>query len=293
MYIKIYREGGHNKMKKACIIILIALLFLYPSFIFAKEVQTRNIGLVLVENIGEDENGLVVLDGIFTTITFRKFPGVDDLFVYSRWVGSGKHYLKAQIIDNSDNVIIDSGDVEFDFNDPNSVYYEEFKLNNIVFTKPGLYWVQVLLDDEVESSIPLFIESKDKKLEVSGLPEKPVLITSVTAISVRKKESGLPVISGVFENFSSTRFPFADDFIVANIWYSGNGDFNQYIEFVDPDGNIIYKSELGTFTHEPESLTVMYDELEDIIFYKPGEYRINVYLEEELVLSYPVLVLKK
>lgn len=63
-------------MKKACIIvILIALLFLYPSFIFAKEVQTRNIGLVLVENIGEDENGLVVLVGYLLRLHLENFQG--------------------------------------------------------------------------------------------------------------------------------------------------------------------------------------------------------------------------
>lgn len=247
----------------------------------------------MMERVSRDKSGLVAIDGIFTTITFERFPGVDDLSVYSRWIGSGIHILKAQITDSEGNIIIETGETEFNFETPDTVYYANFEFNNIVFIKPGLYWIQVLLDDNLEFSIPLFVRSRDTELEVRGLPEEPVLILSVTAISVGKKENGLPIISGVFENFSSKRFPFAYDFVIANIWYSGNGTFTQRIEFLDPDGNIVYKSEPSSFDHSYDSLTVGYEELEDIIFYKAGKYMINIYLGDKLVLSYPLLVLQK
>ncbi|MCX7796167.1 MAG: hypothetical protein N2380_06580 [bacterium] len=282
-------------MKRVFILLLVLfiLLSLSSGFADAKENSALNIGLTISERIGKDENGLVVLDGIFTTITFSRFPGVEDFSVYSRWVGSGLHSIKIQIIDNEGNIIIDTEDIEFNFEMPNIVYYYNIDFNNIVFTKSGVYWIEAILDNKRDFSIPLFIKLKGAELKVEGLPEIPVLILSVTATSIEKKENELPVISGVFENFMSKIFPFADDFIIANLWYSGNGTFTQYVEILDPDGKILYKSEPASFEHEPETLTILYDELEDIIFPKIGEYRVNVYLEENLVFSYPVLVLQK
>lgn len=281
-------------MKKILVFAVLSLLFLMSTGpVIAGEIKTYNAGLVMAEDINKDEDGLIVLSGIFSITRFKKFPGVDDFKVYSRWIGSGKHIIKAQVVDESKNIIMDSDDIELEFERDNSTYYQYFDFKNIVFTKPGIYWIQALLDDEVVYEIPIFVELEGEELEFEDIPEYPTLILSAPAGNVTEKENGLQVVSGVFEYFTAKRFPFAYDFIIANIWYSGEGEYTQYIELLNPDGKIIYKSEPQNFEHGPKTVSVVYDQLEDIIFDKAGTYTVKVYLNDELVFDYPILVVKQ
>ncbi|MGC8971356.1 MAG: DUF6941 family protein [bacterium] len=272
---------------------LFFFLFVSVSSAIAEEVKTYNTGLTISEDATTDENGLIVLNGLFSITTFKKFPGVDNFKIYSRWIGSGKHSIKVQVVDSDNKIIMDSDDVALEFDKENSTYYQYFDFNNIVFIKPGIYWVQALLDNKVVFGIPLFVEPSDEELEFENAPELPNLILSVPAGSVTEKENGLQIISGIFEYFIFKRFPSAYDFIIANIWHSGDGEFSQYIELLDPDGNIIYKSEPKSFENGPKTVNVVYDELEDIIFYKAGTYKVNVYLNDKLTFDYPILVVQQ
>jgi hypothetical protein len=271
------------------LLLLVSSLFLLVNSAFA-EMKTSNIGLAVAEDVTKDENGLIVIDGIFSITSFKKFPGVDNFKVYTRWTGSGKHTVKAQVVDADDNLISDSEDVELNFAKDYSTYYQIFDFNNIVFSKPGIYWVEALLDGKVEFSIPLFIQLETEDLVFEDAPEKPVLIFSVPAVSVTEKDNGLQVVSGVFEYFMFKRFPSAYDFIIANTWYSGSGKVSQYIELLDPDNNTIYKSEPQQFDASPRWIATIYDELEDIIFPKPGIYLVRVYLDDKVIFNYPILV---
>lgn len=281
-------------MKKILVFIVLFLLLLsFVGSAIAGGIKTYNAGLVIVEDVTTDEDGLIVLDGLFSITTFKKFPGVDNFKVYSRWIGSGKHTIKAQIVDEEDNIVMDSDDITLEFARDNSTYYQYFNFNNIVFTKPGIYWIQALLDSEIAYEIPLFVELADKKLEFEDIAEEPALILSAPASSVTEKENGLQVVSGVFEYFIFKRFPSAYDFIIANIWYSGDGEYSQYIELLDPDGNVIYKSDPQDFEQGPKTVSVIYDQLEDIIFPKAGTYTVKVYLDDDLAFDYPILVVQQ
>lgn len=281
-------------MKRIFALLSLSLLLFVPlSSLTAKEVITYTAGLAVADKITQDENEFISLDGIFNVITFTNFPGVTDFSVYSRWIGSGKHTTKIQIVDNEGNIVNDSDETLLEFNRTNSTYYQYFDFNNTVFTKPGVYWVQTILDGKIDFSIPLFIESKDTKLVVKGLPKEPVIILSVPANSIREQENGLPIISGVFESFSSRRFPCAYDFLIVNLWCSGEGEFSQFIELIDPDNRVIYKSDPISFEQLDKGLSIIYDTLEDVIFFKPGEYTVNVYLGDKIAFTYPILVIQK
>lgn len=86
------------------LLLLVSSLFLLVNSAFA-EMKTSNIGLAVAEDVTKDENGLIVIDGIFSITSFKKFPGVDNFKVYTRWTGSGKHTVKAQVVDADDNLI--------------------------------------------------------------------------------------------------------------------------------------------------------------------------------------------
>jgi hypothetical protein len=281
-------------MKRVLILlILVFQLFLSASGVNANGVETINVGLVVAEDITSNEDGLIIIDGLFSISTFEKFPAVDDFKIYTRWIGSGKQVIKVQILDEEDNIVMDSDGVALEFDKDYSTYYQYFDFNNIVFTKPGIYRIQALIDNKVAREIPLFIEASEEELEFENAPKLPALILSCPADSVTEKENNLQVISGVFEYFTSKRFPFAYDFIIANVWHSGDGEYSQYIELIDPDGKIIYSSEPQSFAQGPKTVNVIYDKLEDIIFFKAGTYRVRVYLDDKVVSDYPVLVVPK
>jgi len=281
-------------MKRVFVLLLLVFqLFVSASSVTASGIETINAGLVVAEDITRDEDGLIIIDGLFSISTFEKFPAVDDFKIYTRWIGSGKQIIKVQILDEEDNIIMDSDSVVLEFDKDYSTYYQYFNFDNIVFTKPGIYKVQAMIDNKVAREIPLFVEASEEELEFKDAPKLPSLILSCLADSVTGKENNLQIILGVFEYFISKRFPFAYDFIVANVWHSGDGEYSQYIELIDPDGKVIYSSEPQSFVQGPKTVNVLYDKLEDIIFFKAGTYRVRVYLDYKVVSDYPVLVVPR
>lgn len=279
-------------MKKILVLLtLVAFLAVGTKVVFANEVNAYCSGLAIVENISEDENGLIVLDGLFSITNFQKFPGVDTFMVYSRWTGSGKHTVKIQILDPQYNVIAETEDLDLELNGESETMYYKTKFDNVVFQNPGVYWIKSFLDDNEELLIPLFIQKSEEPIEFEDFPDKPALIFLVPAVGeVYEKDNGLMVIPGVFEYFSFERFPSAYDFTLAAGWYSGDGEFKHQIEILDPDNNVIYKSDPQTFENEPKTINVIYDRINDLIFPKAGEYTINAYVDDEFIFGFPLLV---
>ncbi len=281
-------------LKKLLTLVILPLsLFFLINTAFAKEKnEAYLIGFAIVEDISEDEYGLTLLDGLFSIINFRNFPAVDNFMVYSRWFGVGEHRIKAQIVDSKGNIVNESGEGEIIFEKDYETYYLSHDFNNTIFTRSGVYWVEMVLNGEVVASVPLFIRLFGQEILLELESKLPSLLFSLPAIEVYEKENGLQTISGVFEFFMFNSFPAADDFIIVNGWHSGEGEFSQNIEILDPDGNVIYVSEPQTFETGPRSITAIYDELIDFIFPKAGMYTVRVYLEKKVVAEYPILVEK-
>ncbi|MCX7845940.1 MAG: hypothetical protein N2312_04910 [Dictyoglomaceae bacterium] len=270
---------------------LIISIFLLTNITLA---QTENkayiIGLAIAEDILEDDYGLTLIDGLFSITKFKKFPGTDNFKVYSRWFGTGKHKIKVQIVDSKNNIVKETKEEELVFAKNYETYSFSHDFNNIVFPRAGIYWVQAVLNNKIVFRVPLFVQLFEEELDFKLESEFPVLVFSIPAIEVYEKYNGLQSILGVFEYFAFSKFPSTDDFIVVNGWYSGDGEFSQHIEVLDPDGNVIYVSEPQIFETGPKSITAIYDDLTDFLFTKPGIYIVRVYLEDEPITEYPILV---
>lgn len=276
-------------MKKILLLILVSFLLL-TNHLFAQDNKAYILGLAIVEDVSEDDYGLAVLDGLFSITTFKKLPSADVFKVYSRWTGTGEHKVRVQIVDPEENIVNKTEDEDLVFEKDYETYFFSHNFENTVFQKPGVYWVQAVLDDKVEFKMPLFIQLLGEDLEYTPESDLPYLVFSVPAVEVYEKENGLLAVSGVFEYFIFEDFPGKDSFIIANGWCSGNGEFTQHIEILDPDNNVIYTSEPQTFENEPKTINVVYDELSDFIFPKPGYYTVRVYLENKPVREYPIIV---
>jgi hypothetical protein len=279
-------------MKKIFLVVLLLSLFL-TTHIFAQEKKANLLGLSIVEDILEDDYGLTILDGLFSITIFKNLPATDVFKVYSRWTGTGEHKVRVQIVDPDKKIIKKTNEENIKFENDYETYWFSHDFANTLFNKSGVYWVQAVLDDNVEFEMPLFIQISGEELEYKPKSNLPYITFSLPAIEVYEKDNGLLTVSGVFEYFAFEDFPAKDSFIIANGWCSGNGEFKQHIEILDPDNNIIYVSEPQYFENEPKTINVVYDELEDFVFPKEGYYTVKVFLEDEPVLIYPIIVEKK
>jgi hypothetical protein len=118
---------------------------------------------------------------------------------------------------------------------------------------------------------------------------KPILQFSVLCDGVAK-QGNKPVFIGVFSNFVRTGV--IAQFFIANRWIYGKGTFKQKIAIKDPDLS-------KTVAEIPDQEFVLKEEINgvDIVngfvnvnFEKAGVYWVEISIDDELVMSYPLLV---
>jgi len=116
---------------------------------------------VLCDDVRREDNGKFILVGLFEAINAHKFPAKHAaMFVANRWCkGQGEFVQKIRILNSSDNsVIFQTDDQPFKLEDIDSHHTLISKFSNIVFPKPGKYWVELLLDNELMLNYPLMLK---------------------------------------------------------------------------------------------------------------------------------------
>lgn len=126
--------------------------------------------------------------------------------------------------------------------------------------------------------------------------KRPYLQYSVPSLEVVIDERGwLPTFNRVFYELPFPEFPFkfpGPGFFIANGWSNGEGTFNQKIRIMQPDKEKVL-SDSGSKAFElknAESSFVGVNFFKDVVFEKPGLYWIQVLLNEDLVMEYPLIV---
>lgn len=125
---------------------------------------------VLCDDVRREENGKFILIGLFEAITARTFPATHpSLFVANRWCkGQGSFLQKIKIVNSKDKSIIFQTDEQaFELQDIDGHHTLISKINNLAFTSPGKYWVEVLLDGDLVLNYPLILkELKDEPRKI-------------------------------------------------------------------------------------------------------------------------------
>lgn len=131
-------------------------------------------------------------------------------------------------------------------------------------------------------------ENKIAKTETS----KPILQFSVLCDGVAN-QGNKPVFIGVFSNFVRTGV--IAQFFIANRWIYGKGTFKQKTTIKDPDLKKVV-------AEIPDQEFILKEEINgaDIVngfvnvnFEKPGVYWVEISLDGELVMSYPIPVFEQ
>ena len=122
---------------------------------------------------------------------------------------------------------------------------------------------------------------------------RPCLQFSITCDNVAQdKITGNFILHGIFDSISSKKFPARHyRLYVVNKWYNGVGKFTQNTQIVSPDGEVISKDNKSEFNLLSNDLShVVLARFDGVLFKKSGTYKIEVYLDNECMLRYPLIV---
>jgi hypothetical protein len=125
--------------------------------------------------------------------------------------------------------------------------------------------------------------------------KRPSLQFSVPCLAVVEDEKGPPSFNRIFYELPFPEFPFRfpkPGFFIANGWCNGQGSFAQSMKIMHPEKD---KPLIGTGKQpfelkEIETPFMAINLFQDVVFEKPGTYWIQIFLNDEMAVEYPLVV---
>lgn len=118
--------------------------------------------------------------------------------------------------------------------------------------------------------------------------KKPVLQFSIPCLEIETEDKP-PVFSYVFYELPFPNAPVS--FYIANGWSNGEGSFTQEIKLVKPSGNLLVSTGKQDFELKSTNIPqLMVNLFRDMMFDEFGDYKVEVYLNDEKVMEYPLTV---
>lgn len=122
----------------------------------------------------------------------------------------------------------------------------------------------------------------------------PALLYSVLCDDVRREANGKLILLGLFETIGAHEFPATHPVLyVVNGWGGGVGTFTQYTRILGLDSGPLIQDRETTFTlsdlRAKHSVIARFNNLP---LAQPGEYAVEILLNNDLKLRYPLIVEK-
>jgi len=240
--------------------------------------------MVVARAITQDGNGLSDIEGIHQSVWTGSLPLREDLQIYTRWGGAGTHEITVTILTPDGSQTIGRTSDELDFGKEAVTFYTH-DFYGTTFTRSGAYPIAVALDGEIVATYAYFVNIPDTFLAT------PAFVLSVPAQDISTQDDGEVTIKSVFEYFSFPRFPASDSFVLATVWFSGDGKHAPTVSILDPDGTVIATSAAMPLAASFGALSVEKDFFNDVSFAAPGTYRAIISLDGAAVFSAPLVIL--
>jgi len=230
-----------------------------------------------------DNQGLTDIQGIHFSIQATQFPFTQDLRIYTRWAGTGAHTVGVDIrLASTDSDVRGSSD-ELDFGSDQVTWFDH-DLGGTTFPEAGTYRVQVTLDGKTVATYALFVNAPDQ------MTDAPAFVLSVPAQRGWVDSGGNANLAGIFEYFSFTDFPATESFRVVTAWFSGQGNFDHTVRISDARGSTVAQSTHGVFSAASGGMTVSEDNFDSIAFPSAGLYTATIFLNGDVVTSFPLVI---
>ena len=121
---------------------------------------------------------------------------------------------------------------------------------------------------------------------------RPALLFSVLCDDIRREDNGKFMLLGLFETIGASSFPVRHHILyVMNCWCSGVGTFHQQTRIIAPDNKkMVEDTETEFRLPNIKSKHRVIARFNNIYFENPGEYAVEVLLNGELNVRYPLVV---
>ena len=122
---------------------------------------------------------------------------------------------------------------------------------------------------------------------------KPNLQFSVLCDDVRREENGKFILIGLFEAINSKKFPATHpSMYIVNRWCKGEGNFTQQIRIVNTkDKSLVFQTDEQVFElSDIDRHHTLISRFNNLVFPNPGKYWLEVLLDKELLLNYPIIL---
>lgn len=121
---------------------------------------------------------------------------------------------------------------------------------------------------------------------------EPALLYSVLCDDVRREDNGKFILLGLFETVGTREFPSVHPILfIVNGWIGGVGAFRQYTRILDPSGQELARDQETTFQlstlKSRHSVIARFSNLE---LPQPGEYAVEILLNGDLKVRYPLII---
>jgi len=122
---------------------------------------------------------------------------------------------------------------------------------------------------------------------------KPNLQFSVVCDDVRREDNGKFMLLGIFETINAKEFPARHHTLfVANRWCKGEGAFTQKIRIINSKNKaVVFQTEGQPFQLvDIDAHQTIVSRFNNLLFENPGKYWIEIFLNDELMLNYPIML---
>lgn len=122
---------------------------------------------------------------------------------------------------------------------------------------------------------------------------KPNLQFSVVCDDVRRENNGKFMLLGIFEAINAREFPARHyTMFVANRWCKGEGSFAQKIRIISAkDKALVFQTEDQPFQlTDIDTHHTIISKFNNLLFPEPGKYWVEIFLNNELMLNYPIML---
>lgn len=121
---------------------------------------------------------------------------------------------------------------------------------------------------------------------------EPTLLFSILCDDVRREDNGKFILIGLFETIGAATFPVMHPVLyVINCWCSGVGVFKQKTRIVAPGNTKLIEDKETEFNlTDLKAKHRIVARFNNIRFNAPGEYAVEVLLNDELKVRYPLII---
>lgn len=114
---------------------------------------------VLCDDVRREHNGKLILLGLFETVGAAQFPATHPtLFVINRWCNGVGEFKQNTIVRTPDNTILAEDQITIiRLDDLKAKHTVIARFNNLRFSIPGEYAVEIKLDGEIKIRYPMVL----------------------------------------------------------------------------------------------------------------------------------------